>query len=117
MPQDQNGTLDPAPAQFLGLVQAGYRQIVGPQLLQLSGYLHRSVAVGVRLHHAQILHIRPDAPAGLPVVVGQGVHIDLRPGPPQICFFHGLMPPLSLFTFVYAAGGVSVCPLWFAIVS
>ena len=52
MAQNQDGHGDAAVAQLPGLVQAGNRQIIRPQLFQLPGDLHRAVAVGVRLHHA-----------------------------------------------------------------
>ena len=86
--QDQNGRLNAGPAEFFRLVQAGHRQIVRPQLLQLAGHLNGPVAVGVRLHHTQILHVGPDLSAGLLIVVGQGVQVDLRPGPSQNRFLH-----------------------------
>ena len=88
VPQNQDGGLDAAVAELLRLVQAGHRQIVRPQLLQLPGDLDGPVAVSIRLHHAQIFHMRSDAPAGLLIVVGQGVQIDLRPGPSQNRFLH-----------------------------
>ena len=75
-------------AQLPGLVQAGHRQIVGPQSLQLPGHLHRAVAVGVGFHNAQVFHAGACEFPGLPVIMVQGVQVDLRPGPPQDRIFH-----------------------------
>ena len=82
VPQDQNGHGNAAVAQFPALVQTGHCQIVRPQLFQLPGHLHRAVAVGVRLHHAQILHAGANLLPGHIVVVFQSIQVDFRPGAP-----------------------------------
>ena len=97
VPQNQDRHGNAAVAQFPGLIQAGYRQIVRPQLFQLPGDLHRAVAVGIRLHHPQI----PDAGAGFPpgsvIIVFQRIQIDFRPGAPQNCILQVDSPVLCGF--------------------
>ena len=88
MSQDEDGQAHALPPELPGLVQTGDRQVVRPQLLQLPGDLHRPVAVGVRLHHAQVPDAGPGLSPGLMVVVGQGVQVDLRPGPLQNSILH-----------------------------
>ena len=90
--QDQDGHGDAVMAQLHGLVDAGHRQIVRPQLFQHAGDLDGSVAVAVRLHHAQKLHVGADVGAQCGIVVGQRVKVDLGPCSPQ-CRFHYDTPP------------------------
>ena len=93
-PQDEDGEPDPGPPELHRLVQAGHRQVVRSQLLQLSGHRHRAVAVGVGLHHAQEFAARlRQTPKGV-VVPRQPPQVDLRPGP-LLCILHRLTP-LSL---------------------
>ena len=91
--QNQDGGLNPPPAQLPGLVQTGHRQIFRPQPLQAGGYLHRAVAVGVRLHHSQIPNPRSGKGPSLMIIMGQGVQINLRPGPFQNHIVHSAGPP------------------------
>ena len=81
MAQNQDGGQNTPLAQLPGLIQTGDRQIVRSQPLQLGGGLYRSVAVGVRLHHTQILDAGTDEVPGLAVVMGQGIQVNLRPSP------------------------------------
>ena len=102
MAQDEDGHGDAAMAQLGGLVDAGHGQIVRPQGLQRAGHLHRAVAVGVRLDHAQEFHALPHPLPQGAVVVGQGVQVDLRPRSLQ-CGFHNNYPSVwqvkdSIFT-------------------
>ena len=92
--QDQHRHGDAVGPQLHGLVNAGHRQIIRPQVLEGPGHLHGPVSVGVGLYHAQKAHVRPDMPPQAAIVVGQCVQVDLRPGPPQ-CRFHD--DSLSLF--------------------
>ena len=78
--QDQHRHGHAVGPQLHGLVDAGHRQIVGPQLLEGPGHLHGPVAVGIGLHHAQEADLRPDMLPQAAIVVGQSVQVDLRPG-------------------------------------
>ena len=51
--QEQDRGEHPGLPQLPGLRQAGHRQVLRPQLLQLPGHGDRPVAIGVGLHHAQ----------------------------------------------------------------
>ena len=79
MTEDEDGHGDTAMAQLGGLVDAGHGQIVRPQGLQRAGHLHRAVAVGVRLDHAQEFHAHPHPLPQGAVVIGQCIQVDLRP--------------------------------------
>ena len=82
MTEDEDGHGDTAMAQLGSLIDAGHGQVVRSQRLQGAGHLHRAVAVGVRLHHAQILHTGADLLPGHIVVVFQSIQVDFRPGAP-----------------------------------
>ena len=85
--QAQDGQGDPRLTQLPGLVHAGHGQHVGPQLLQLLGHLHRPMAIGVGLAHAQKPAARRQHGAQSPVVMFQGGQVDLRPGS-HLCGVH-----------------------------
>ena len=78
--QEQDRGEHPGLPQLPGLRQAGHRQVLRPQLLQLPGHGDRPVAIGVGLHHAQksapLGQQRPEC-AVVVLQIGQG---DLRPG-------------------------------------
>ena len=102
MPQNQDGHGDAAVAQFPRLIQTGHRQIVRPQLFQLPGDLHGAVSIGVRLHHAQILHTGADLLPGHAVIMFQSIQVDLRPGAPQNCILQVDSPVLCGFAGIPA---------------
>ena len=77
--QNKDGHGDAAMAQLGGLVDAGHGQVVRAQRLQGAGHLHRAVAVGIGLDHAQEPDVLPHPLPQGAVVIGQGVQVDLRP--------------------------------------
>ena len=85
--QDQDGHGDAVAPQLRRLVYAGHRQVIRAQRLQGPAHLHGPVAVGIRLHHTQKLHLRAHPVTQRPIVVRQRVQVDLRPCSPQ-CRFH-----------------------------
>ncbi|MPM79604.1 hypothetical protein SDC9_126643 [bioreactor metagenome] len=84
--QQQDGQRKAVMAQLLRLLQIGHAQILGAKALQLSRNPHGPVAVGIRLHHAQILRLGPHPLPNGPVVVRQRIQVDFRPGPSQELF-------------------------------
>ena len=102
MTEDEDGHGDTAVAQLGGLIDAGHGQIVRAQRLQGAGHLHRAVAVGIGLDHAQKFDVLPYPLPQSAVVIGQGVQVDLRPRSLQ-CGFHNNYPSVwqvkdSIFT-------------------
>ena len=82
--------------QLKGLLQIGNGKPVRPQSLKLLGHADSSVAVGVRLHHAAHFGIRIGRLPHSGKIPGQGVQINLRPGPSKY-FFHIRSPPGRCF--------------------
>ena len=80
--QDQDRQADLAAADLHRLFQIGNSQIFRAEIRQRPADRHRAVAVGVRLHHAQILHAGANLLPGHIVVVFQSIQVDLRPGAP-----------------------------------
>ena len=81
--QNQNRHGDAVEAKLQSLVDAAHRQVIRPQFLQLRGHLQGSVAVGIRLHHAQEAHIRSNVFPNRVIIICEGVQIDFRPRPLQ----------------------------------
>ena len=83
VPQNQNRHGDAVEAKLQSLVDAAHRQVIRPQLLQLCGHLQGAMTVGIRLHHAQEAHIRPNVFPNRVIIICEGVQIDFRPRPFQ----------------------------------
>ena len=101
--QDQNGHSNAPQPQLHGLVDAADSQVVRPPFLQHLRHPNGAVAVGIRLHHAQKLHIRADVPAQLFIVFPQGVQINDRPGPSQ-CRFHTVASFMYFLPYLLPSG-------------
>ena len=69
-------------------IQTGDRQIVSTQLLQLARHLNGTAAVCICLDYAQKAGVLACAAAQDPVVMGDAIQIDLRPGSLQKRFCH-----------------------------
>ena len=77
--EDQERPLDPGPADLERLLQVGDREKAAPGLVQLAGYMHGPVAIGIRLDHADDLRGgRHPLPDGL-IILLQRVEIHLDP--------------------------------------
>ena len=83
VPKNQNRHRDAVKPELHRFVNAGDREVIRAELLQLLPDMYRAMAVGVGLHHAEKLPVPTDVVPNHMIVVAQGIEIDLRPGSPK----------------------------------